>query len=100
MSKAGHELSEEQRALLAGSLAGWLDHAYEEGKKERPKPKFYMNLDGISKCYNISPQTINRIRSGDEKYAKDFPEGKYISPQIRLWSNIAIEKWLDENENN
>lgn len=57
--------------------------------------KIYLNIDDIPVRYHTlgCKRTIERLIK-----EKNFPPGKKTSPRKRTWSNIEIESWLDERE--
>ncbi len=55
--------------------------------------KEYLRLHEVAERYNLSERTIKRLLK-----AKTFPNGKLVSPKIRMWTNIEIEAWLDERD--
>jgi len=53
--------------------------------------KEYLNITQLAERYPFSEQTIRRLRKKGM-----FPEGKQVSAQITVWTNIEIEEWLDK----
>ncbi len=66
-------------------------------KEKKNKEKKYLRINDIIDLLCVSRTTLWKIRQNPDF---NFPPGKFISKQVKIWSKKDIEKWLENEEKN